>query len=156
MLNKVYHLILAAFLITFSLNTALYAQDKDDKFRDKIEKIKIEKLIKKLELDDNTAEIFITKYKDFSKLIKDLNKKRFAAYRLMVENLESGSGLDTLVEHVLGYESLINDEREKFAEDLKTILNLKQIATMIVFERKFNNEIRKLLKDFKQENKKNK
>jgi len=154
MLNKVYNLILAAVLITFSLNIALYSQDKADKFRDKIEIIKIEKLIEKLELDDNTAEIFTTKYKDFSKHIKDLNKKRFAAYKLMVENLESGSGLDTLVEQVLGYESRINDEREKFAEDLKTILNPKQIAIMIVFERKFNNEIRKLLKEFKQENKK--
>ncbi len=66
----------------------------------------------------------------------------------MLENLESGSGLDTLVDQVIGYETQINDEREKFAEDLKTILTPKQMAIMIVFERKFNNEIKKLLKDY--------
>lgn len=156
MLNKVYYLIIAAVFIVFSLNPALNAQEKGDKFRDKIEKIKIEKLINKLELDDNSAEVFTAKYKDFSKLIRDLNKKRFKAYRLMVENLESGSGLDTLVDQVIGYETQINDEREIFTEDLKTILTPKQIAIMIVFERKFNNEIRKLLKDYKKENKRKK
>ena len=156
MLNKVYYLVIAAVFIVLSANPALNAQEKGDKFRDKIEKIKIEKLINKLELDENSAEVFTAKYKDFSRLIKDLNRKRFNAYKLMVENLESGSGLDTLVDQVIGYETQINDEREKFAEDLKTILSPKQIATMIVFERKFNNELRKLLKDYKMENKKNK
>ena len=156
MLQKVYNIAFAAVMITFCLNAAVFAQDKDDKFREKIEKIKIEKLINKLELDDTTAEVFTAKYKDFSKLIKDLNKKRFAAYKLMVENLESGSGLDTLVDQVIGFETQINDEREKFAEDLKTILSPKQIATMIIFERKFNNEIRKLLKDYQKENRKKK
>jgi hypothetical protein len=155
MLNKVYSLIFAAILLIIFVNVPLKAQDKGDKFRDKIEKIKMEKLIKKLELDDNTAEIFKSKYQDFSATIKELNKKRFVSYKLMLENLESGSGLDTLVDEVIGYETQINDEREKFAEDLKTILTPKQMAIMIVFERKFNNEIRKLLKDY-MNNKKNK
>ena len=155
MLNKVYSLIFAAILLIIFVNAPLKAQDKVDKFRDKIEKIKMEKLIKKLELDDNSAEIFKSKYQDFSSKIKELNKKRFISYKLMLENLESGSGLDTLVDQVIGYETQINDEREKFAEDLKTILTPKQMAIMIVFERKFNNEIRKLLKDY-MNNKKNK
>lgn len=154
MSNKVYFLVFTAVMIILCFNPVIYAQEKSDKFRDKIEKIKIEKLINKLELDDNTAEVFTAKYKDFSKLIKDLNRKRFKAYKLMVDNLESASGLDTLVDMVIGYETQINDEREKFTEDLKTILSPKQIATMIVFERKFNNEIRKLLKDYKKDNKK--
>lgn len=156
MYQKVYNLILTIVLITISWNAALISQVKSDNFRDKIEKIKIEKLINKLELDDNKAENFTSMYKDFSMLIKDLNKKRFTAYKLMVENLESGSGLDTLVEQVIGYETQINGEREKFTEDLKTILTPKQIAKMIVFERKFNNELKKLLKDYQKGVKKNK
>jgi hypothetical protein len=154
MSNKFYKLILTAIIAAFSLNNALDAQEKGDKFRDRIEKIKIEKLINKLELDDNTAEVFTAKYKDFSKLIKELNKKRFLAYKLMVENLESGSGLDTLVDQVIAYEIQINDERENFAVDLKTFLSPKQIATIIVFERKFNNEIKKLLQEYQKKNKK--
>lgn len=153
MINKVYRLFLAFILLVVCVNAPLKAQDKGDKFRDKIEKIKMEKLIKKLELDDNTAEIFKTKYQDFSATIKELNKKRFVSYKLMLENLESGSILDTLVNQVISYETQINDEREKFAEDLKTILTSKQLAIMIVFERKFNNEIKKLLKDYTEKKK---
>lgn len=154
MLNNSYKILIVVLIL--GLAYQLNAQDKGDKFRDKIEKIKIDKLLEKLELDDNMVQTFTDKYKDFSKLIKELNKKRFKAYKLMVENIESGYGLDTLVDQVLGYEIQINDEREKFAEDLKIILSPKQIATMIVFERKFNNEIKKLLKDYKKENNKNK
>lgn len=156
MLHNIYKIIFAVILVSASVNISVNSQDKGDKFRDKIEKIKIEKLVNKLDIDDNTADIFAEKYKNFSIVIKDLNKKRIDAYKLMIENLESGNGLDTLVDQVTGYESKINDEREKFAEDLKTILTPKQIATMIVFERKFNNELRKLLKDYQKENKKNK
>lgn len=146
MFKYIYSLILVLLILTGS--PGLKAQGKGDNFRDKIEKIKMEKLIKRLELDDNTAEVFKTKYKDFSSKVKELNQKRVIVYKLMLENLESGNGLDTLVTQLLDYESQLNTARENFAEELKTILTLKQIAVMIVFERKFNNELKKILKDY--------
>lgn len=124
-----------------------------DDFREKIQEIKLEKLTKKLELDDNTKTIFIEKYKAFSGSMKELNKKRAKAYKLMTENIESGSGLDTIVNQLLDYEEQINSKREEFVTDMKTILTSQQIAKMIVFERKFNNEIKKLLKQYQKENK---
>ena len=39
---------------------------------------------------------------------------------------------------------------------MKSILTAQQIAKMIVFERKFNNEIKKLLKQYQKDNKKEK
>lgn len=140
------------FFMLFSIE--VFAQGVD--FRDKIEKIKLEKLIKKLNLDENTAQTFSEKYKTFTGRIKELNKKRFLAYKLMGENLESGNGLDTLVNQVIDYEDEINKERMSFAEEMKLMLSPKQLATMIIFERKFNIEIRKLLKDIAKERKKNK
>ncbi len=67
MINKVYSLIFSAILLIIFVNAPLKAQDKVDKFRDKIEKIKIEKLIKKLELDDNTAETIQIKISGFQR-----------------------------------------------------------------------------------------
>ena len=145
-------IITVLFFMLFSIE--VFAQGVD--FRDKIEKIKLEKLIKKLNLDENTAQIFSEKYKSFTGRIKELNKKRFLAYKLMGENLESGNGLDTLVNQVIDYEDEINKERMSFAEEMKLMLSPKQLATMIIFERKFNIEIRKLLKDIAKERKKNK
>lgn len=123
------------------------AQDDND-IRDKIEKIKIEKLIKRLNLDESTASVFTDKYKSFSREIRDLNQQRLQAYKLMVENLETGNGLDTLVDQVLSIENVINQKRMDFAQDLKKMLTPKQIATMIIFERRFNAQVRNLIKNY--------
>jgi len=88
--------------------------------------------------------------------MRELNKKRAKAYKQMTENLDSGEGLDSLVNQLLDYEQQINDKREAFVADMKTILTSQQIAKMIVFERKFNNEIKKLLKQYQKDNKKEK
>lgn len=136
----------------FSFKT-VYSQDD---FREKLQEIKIEKLTKKLELDETTKAVFIDKYKTFADVIRKLNKKRANAYIKMTENIESGSGLDSIVNNLLEYEKQINDKRESFVADMKTILNAQQIAKMIVFERKFNKELKKLLKQFQKNNNKEK
>ncbi len=127
----------------------LYAQDKDDDFRDKIENIKLDKMVKKMGLDDATSSVFKDKYKTFSKSMRQLNTLRAKAYKEMTENIENGNGIDTLVTQVLNYESEINQKRMDFVTDLKSTLTLKQIAIMIVFERRFNAQLKKMLQNLK-------
>lgn len=145
-------------LVLFLLAAVLWIKPalSQDDFREKILEIKLDKLTKKLELDDNTKSTFIEKYKAFSSSMKDLNKKRAKAYKLMTENIESGNGMDSIVNQLLDYEEQINQKREDFVIDMKTILTSQQVAKMIVFERKFNNEIKKLLKQYQKDNKKEK
>jgi len=88
--------------------------------------------------------------------MKDLNKKRAKTYKLMTENIESGNGMDSIVNQLLDYEEQINNKRESFVMDMKSILTSQQIAKMIVFERKFNSEIKKLLKQYQKNNNKEK
>lgn len=143
-------LILALFALLLSPGLS----NSQDDFRDKIEDIKIEKLTKKLELDESLKADFTDKYKSFSKAMRELNRGRAKVYKKMTESIESGDGLDSLVASVLDYESRISDKRAEFIADMKQILTPKQIAKMIVFERKFNNEIKKLLKQYQKNNKK--
>jgi hypothetical protein len=150
-MKKMYKMLLLAFLIGVVSPKMILSQDD---FRDKIEDIKLEKLTKKLELDESVKITFIDKYKTFSKSMRELNKSRAKAYKLMTGNIESGSGLDSLVNLVLDYESQISQKREDFIADMKSMLTSQQIAKMIVFERKFNTEIRKLLKQYQKDNKK--
>jgi len=145
-------LVLLLFFGIVSIKPA-YAQDD---FREKLQEIKLEKLTKKLELDDNTKSIFIDKYKAFASDMKDLNKKRAKTYKLMTENIESGNGMDSIVNQLLDYEEQINNKRESFVMDMKSILTSQKIAKMIVFERKFNSEIKKLLKQYQKNNNKEK
>lgn len=143
--NKFIHVLFVFGLITVFFGPVLFAQDN---IREKIEKIKLEKMVKKMELDDATAKSFKDKYVSFSSTLRDLNKKRAKAYIEMTLNIDGGSGLDSLVDQLLFFESQINQARLDFVTDLKSLLTSKQIATMIVFERKFNNQIQKLLKQY--------
>ncbi|MCC6866203.1 MAG: hypothetical protein IT280_08615 [Ignavibacteria bacterium] len=152
-MKKIYKfiLIISAVILIYSGRT--FSQDD---FREKLQEIKLDKLTKKLELDENTKNTFIDKYKAFSSEMRELNKKRARTYKLMNENLESGNGLDTIVSQLLDYEQQISEKRESFVLDMKSILTSQQIAKMIVFERKFNNEVKKLLKQYQKDNKKEK
>ena len=127
----------------------LYAQDD---IRDKIEKVKLEKMVKKMDLDESTAASFKDRYKLFSKTLRELNQKRAKTYLLMTQNIEGGSGLDSLVDQLITIESDIYQQRLSFVSDLKAMLSAKQLAIMIVFERKFNTELKKLLKEYRKEN----
>ncbi|MGA2667828.1 MAG: hypothetical protein ABSF32_02815 [Ignavibacteria bacterium] len=153
---KIIHIQIVIFmeLLLFLCTSITSAQNNKNDFGDKIQKIKLEKLMKRLDLDENSSAVFKEKYIDFSKSLKALNKKRFQTYKLMTENLESGNGLDTLVDQIIKLENDVNQLKQDFAIDIKTILTPKQIATMIIFERKFNSEIMKLLKDYQQKNQK--
>lgn len=146
--------ILTLFILAISLS--LKPAIAQDDFREKLQEIKLEKLTKKLELDENTKNTFIDKYKAFSSSIKELNQKRAKSYKLMTENIESGNGLDSILNQILDYEEQINQKRVDFVKDMKSILTSQQLAKMIVFERKFNNEIKKLLKQYQKDNKKEK
>lgn len=146
--------ILVFFILAFSL--CLKPAFAQDDFREKIQEIKLEKLTKKLELDETTKNTFIDKYKAFSSSMKELNQKRAKTYKLMTENIESSNGLDSIVNQLIANEEQINQKREDFVKDMKLILTSKQLAKMIVFERKFNNEIKKLIKQYQKDNKKEK
>jgi hypothetical protein len=146
------YLILVSAICFFALSgSSIYSQDG---FREKIEDIKLDKLTAKLELDETTKETFIEKYKSFSRSMRSLNQLRAKTYKLMTENIESGNGLDTLVAKLLVYEAEISDKRSEFVNDMTTILTSQQVARMIVFERKFNGEIKKLLKQYQKNNRK--
>jgi hypothetical protein len=134
-----------------SFSNIIYSQNDD--IRDKIEDIKLEKLTAKLNLDETTKTTFIDKYKSFSKAMRELNKKRAKTYKLMTENVESGTGLDSIVSKLIEYENAITQMRTDFIADIQSMLNAQQIAKMIIFERKFNNEIKKILKQYQKENK---
>ena len=146
MAKTIYLPILAACFM-FGISNCLFAQDDD--FRSKIEKIKIEKLVTKLELDKPTEEVFVRKYKDFYQTIGELNKRRAKIVRQIEKNREQSEALDTLIDRMLEVEQEITTQRKNYAEDLKTYLTMKQIATLIIFEKNFALELRKILREYR-------
>lgn len=136
-------LFLISMVLALAGQNIAYAQNSD--IREKIERIKLEKMMKKMDLDDQTASAFKDKYQDFSKNIRDLNQKRAKAFMELNKSIENGEGTDSLLNTVLDYENQITQARKDFVEDLRSILTAKQIAIMIIFERRFNAELKKLI-----------
>ena len=136
-------------LITLFCLSAGYCSAQSDDFRSKVEKIKLEKLVNKLELDKSSEDVFIQKYKDFHKSIGESNQKRAKIVKQIEKNLDNGSSLDTLVNEMFDVEQEITSKRKAFAEDLKSVLSSKQMARMIIFEKNFALELRKILKEYR-------
>ena len=144
-------IILISFLYLFAGHCA--AQSDGDDFRSRIEKIKLEKLVNKLELDKSTEDVFVQKYKDFHQSIGESNKKRAKIVKQIEKNLDKGSSLDSLINQMFDVEQEITSKRKSFAEDLKTFLTSTQIAEMIIFEKNFALELRKILKEYRRDKK---
>jgi hypothetical protein len=145
-----YNILIAALVLMLSSH---FTFSQDDGIREKILELKLDKLTKKLELDETTKSTFMDKYKTFAAEFRQLNQKRAKTYKLMTDNIESGDGLDTLVNQVIENEKEIFRKKEEFVNEMKSMLNPKQIAKMIVFERKFNNEVKRIMKQFQKEGK---
>lgn len=141
------NIIIIFFAICLFSTQSIFSQQNDGIWV-KIQKIKLDKLVKRLNLDESTESVFREKYVSFSENMRELNKKRARYYLIMVANIETGDGLDTLVDCVVNIDNEINQRRTEFAKDLKTILTPKQLAITIVFERKFNNQLKKLINEY--------
>jgi hypothetical protein len=144
-MGKIY-IITLVLLILFLNNYYCYSQED---ILDKIHKIKLEKLVDKLEIEGSKAELFRNLYTSYVSEIRELNIQRVKAYKLMTESIENSEKLDSIINSLFDIEQKIHERKKLFFEEIKTVLSTKQIAKMIIFERKFNNEIRKLIKEYK-------
>jgi len=107
------------------------------------------KLIETLKMDEETTLRFFARRTEFLDKIQSLNKNSMD----LIDKLEKSFGENKLTKSE--YKNLIkefnnNDEqmfKEKmnFINSLDDILSEEQIAKMIVFEKKFKEEIRKIL-----------
>jgi hypothetical protein len=148
--------IITFFFLVFIVSISVYSQSDTTNFRELVEKIKIEKMVNKMGLDKSTEQLFIERYKIFSGEIKNLNKQRNKLIKKIERSIDNENELDSLLDMILEIEQNITTKRKEFKTDLKTFLTNKQIATMLIFERHFAIELRKLIKEYKKENKKNK
>ena len=64
---------------------------------------------------------------------------------ILINESNDKSGLDKLISQSLKIEEEVYEERKEFIESLKEILKVDQIAKLILFEKKFKNDVRDLL-----------
>jgi preprotein translocase subunit YajC len=140
-------------LILLLLSTTLFAQRgkwQDEEAREKFEQLEKIKLIETLEMDEETTLRFFARRTEHKKQQDDIQEM----LQQKIENLDVifKSGRVATVEEIKSNINEINNmqlqfdkNRVDFVNSLSDILSYEQIAKLIIFEKRFRNEVRKLI-----------
>ncbi|MCZ7610856.1 MAG: hypothetical protein M5U17_11900 [Ignavibacterium sp.] len=133
--------------------------DKPNKHRNKLAQLEKAKLIEALELDEETSIRFFARRNQSKKDIDDLEKKSDEIIAQLENTMkEKDSPKDEnqkrLIADLLKTRLQIESEKQKFINSLSDILSTEQIARLLIFEKRFKEEIRSVLFDRRSPNKK--
>lgn len=138
-------------ILIFSLSQfAQKGRWQDEEAREKVEQLEKIKLIESLELNEETTLRFFARRTEHSKQQEDIQKKILKN----IDDLELifKSGRVVTVDEIKKSISEINSlqlqfdkNRVDFINSLSDIMSYEQIAKLIIFEKRFKNELRKLI-----------
>lgn len=152
-MNKLFITLLTVILIS-SISFPQKMKDKGMKNREKLEQLEKIKLIEALDLDEETAIRFFARRNDSKKEIQELEKKLEDIFSELEksfnsENKNQNENQKQLISETLKTRGSIELKRNQFFSSLNDILTVEQIGKLIVFEKKFRDEIRQVLLDNK-------
>ena len=140
-------------LTVLFFSTNLFPQKgkwQDEEMRAKFEELENIKLIETLQMDEETSLRFFSR-KSEHKLQQDEIQEKI---REDIENLDvilkSGRAVTTeelksKIDEINNLELQLEKNKVEFLNSLTDILSYEQIAELIIFEKRFRNEVRKLL-----------
>jgi len=148
------------FLILFTLTlltSIVYPQqikERKMKNREKLEQLEKIKLIESLDMDEDTSIRFFARRNESKREIQELEKKTDDIILELEKSFNTEDKNQNVKQKQLISEMLKNREsieikRNQFVNSLGDILSTEQIAKLIVFEKRFRDEIRNVLFDRK-------
>jgi hypothetical protein len=121
-----------------------------------IEAIKIWKISEFLDLDDEQMVVFFPKLKRIEKHRRESFKQRHSILEKMRKQLDkdkSDSMIGETIEELLSFDEEARDKERELREDIMSVLNVKQQAKLLIFEERFEREIRNIIKEMRKEHK---
>ena len=142
-----------SFLILLMITTTLIAQKgkwQDEEAREKFEQLEKIKLIETLGMDEETTLRFFARRSERRKLQDETQEK----IQQKIDNLdamlksgkvESVEEIKTSINEINNLQLKFDKGRVDFVNSLSDILSYEQIGKLIIFEKRFRNEVRKML-----------
>ena len=147
------YLLPTLFILFFA--AALFAQEGDKpplpegKPFKRIEAIKIWKLTEVLDLNEEQSEKFFPRMRKLEKA----RRKTFAERRKLLGDLsqllgekESDKSIQIGIEKIINFDKKQRKEEEKLREDVMSVLSIRQQAKLLLFEERFGEEVKKIIK----------
>ncbi len=156
------YLILILSLMTVMLSSGIsHSQGRDTigrdtidrkDFREKLMKVRMEKLMENMKLDEPTAKKLLDIVGQTVDEIRGYNKQKRETYQYIEQNPDA-SDIDSKINELLDLDVQIANAKKDQYTKLKEFLTPGQIAKAYLFNRKFDKELREKVKDFKGEKK---
>ena len=141
-------------LIILSIIVPAFAQgngpDKDRKGMGKIEELEKIKLIDVLQMNEETTLKFFARRSEYQRKVKDLITKandqldKISDY-IKNNGEKNSTELKKMISDYLSYGQAIAKEKANFINSLNDILSYEQISKLLIFEKHFREELRKIL-----------
>ena len=139
-------------IILASISYPQKMREKMMKNKGKLEQLEKVKLIEALDLDEETAIRFFARRKDSRNEIDKKKKKSDDLLFKLESSFQSNEKNQEekqrqMISEFLKTSESIESKRNQFISSLKDILTTEQISKLIVFEKRFRDEIRNVLLD---------
>ncbi len=123
---------------------------QDEEMRAKFEELENIKLIETLQMDEETTLRFFARKSEHKLQQNEIQEKIKSNIDNLDVLLKSGRAVTTeelksKIDEINNLELQIDKSKVEFLNSLSDILSYEQIAEMIIFEKRFRNEVRKLL-----------
>ena len=126
------------------------------KAAERVEQYKKIRMLEVLGLDEQSSIKFFARYNKNHEVMKDLRQKQvqiLARIQNLRKNKASDDEYAKVVSDLRSLEDQVNQTRSKYVDDLKDVLTNKQLAEYLVFELRFQQNLRELVRDMQQKNK---
>jgi hypothetical protein len=120
---------------------------------ERVEQFKKIRLMEVLNLDEQSALKFFARYNKHEELLRDLRQKQVAAFG-RIQGLRKTDAADVeydkIITDLLSVERQFDDAKAQYVNELKEVLTSKQLAEYLVFEFRFQQNLRDLARDAQQ------
>lgn len=152
-MKNLFMTLLTVVLLT-SISFPQQMKEKGMKNREKLDQLEKIKLIEALDLDEETSIRFFARRNESRREVQELEKKSddiiFELEKSFdSENKNQAEKQEQLISEFLKTRESLELKRNQFISSINDILTVEQIGKLIVFEKKFRDEIRQVLFDKK-------
>jgi len=139
-------IISVAFIVSTFTVYAVPAKRRDV---NKLETLKIWKLIDYLQLTDKQADRFLPRFRNFEKDIHQMQISKDKKTKDLLNKIRMGKtkGLNDDVNAILDIDIKMSRRKKEFFNGVRGIISEEQMAKMIVFEYQFRREVRRMIED---------
>jgi len=147
---KILFITLLTVILLTSISFPQQMKEKGMKNREKLDQLEKIKLIEALDLDEETSIRFFARRNESRREVQELEKKSddiiFELEKSFdSENKNQAEKQEQLISEFLKTRESLELKRNQFINSLDDILSTEQTAKLIVFEKKFRDEIRNVL-----------